>query len=242
MAVATGTAILGAAALGVGSSLIAGNQASSSADKATNAQTAMNDAQLAFQQQQYDDWQAVYGPIQDNLSSFYQKLSPETFAASGLQQAQKQYDATQEQFQRTFAQRGITSGAQAMMEQQAALSLAQEKAQIRQQAPMQVATAQQGFLNQQVNNPATAGISNAMQNQANLFGQQATAYNAQSAQAYNAMGQNVQQGFQAYANYQQAQNLQNQAAANTMAASAGSTYAYGAPQVVSTPGTFGTIS
>lgn len=235
-------AAVGGALIGAYSSSQAAGSAAAASDRATAAQEGSNAAQLAFQQKQYEDWQAVYGPIQKNLSSFYHRLSPGMFAASGIEQAQKQYDATQEQFQRTFAQRGITSGAQAMMEQQAALSLAQEKAQIRQRAPMQVATAQQGFLNQQVNNPATAGISNAMQNQANLFGQQATAYNAQATQAYNVMGQNVQQGFQAYANYQQAQNLQNQAAANTMAASAGSTYAYGAPQVVSTPGTFGTIS
>lgn len=204
-------AIGGAAIVGAWSANNAAESAANASDRATNAADAASAAQLAFQQQQYDDWQAVYGPIQDNLSSFYQKLTPETFAASGLQQAQQQYNATQEQFQRSFAQRGITTGAQAMMEQQAALSLAQEKAGIRQQAPMQVATAQQGFLNQQVNNPATTGISNALQNQTNLFGQQAATYNQQATQAYNVMGQNIQQGFQAYGQYQQNQALQNQA-------------------------------
>lgn len=212
MAVATGTAILGSAAIGAVGSALAGSQAASAQSAATRAQAAANAQQLAFQQQQYDDWQAVYGPIQENLSSFYQQLTPETLVASGLQNLQTNYANTQEQFQRTFAQRGITTGAQAMLEQQAALTNAEQKAAIRTNAPMQVATAQQGFLNQNVTNPATARVANAMQSQANFYGSQATMYGNQAATAYNQMGQAIQTGIGSYVQNQQYQQLMAQQA------------------------------
>lgn len=220
----------GAAVIGAVSSKSAADSARKSSKEATamqgkaiDAQNEAAAAQLDFQKQQYDDWEAIYGPIQNNLSSFYQNLTPETFATAGLDKFEQQYQASQQQIQRSFAQRGISSPAQDMMNQQAALGAAESKASIRAQAPMQVATAQQGFLNQNTNNPASAGIANAYgtqsniaSNQASMYGNQATAANNNQAAAYNQMGQAIQGGVQGYTAYQQQQALQQQATTANM--------------------------
>ena len=62
------TAVAGATVIG------AGMQASSASDAADAAAQASAE-ELAFAQQQYDDWQEVYGPIQDNLSDYYSNLT-----------------------------------------------------------------------------------------------------------------------------------------------------------------------
>lgn len=214
-------AVIGGAVVGGVASNMAANQSADAQNKAARAQADASEDQLAFQQRQYADWQATYGPIQDNLSSFYQGLTPDTLVASGLQDYEKQYQASQQQIERAFAQRGVTSGAQDMMRMQSELAAAEARADIRTKAPLQVATAQQGFLNQQVTNPATQGVANAYSNQANLYGQQAIAAGNQAALGYQAMGQNIQQGFNAYAQYQQNQQIQQQNLYNTVAANPG---------------------
>lgn len=157
------------------------------ARKAAEKQEEAADAQLAFQKEQYDDWQNVYGPVRENLSNFYQDLTPETFTASGLAQISEQYEATQVQYERQFAQRGIDSPAQDLMQQQASLSAGKAKAELRHSAPLQLAQAEQSFLSNSVTNPAATGVSNAYGNQANLYGQETREAQAREAQATSDM-------------------------------------------------------
>jgi hypothetical protein len=210
-------AVVGGAVVGAVATKSAADTSASASRDASTAQKAASDAQLAFQQQQYEDWQAIYGPIQENLSSFYQNLTPETVVASGLKNLETQYNAAQDQIQRTFAQRGIDSPAQDMMNQQAALGMAEARADIRTNMPLQAATAQQGFLNQQVTNPATAGISNALGNQATMYGQTASAQAANAAAGYQALGGIAQQGISQYTQYQQQQAIAQQQQWNNLA-------------------------
>jgi len=203
-------AIIGSAVVGAGASIYAGNKSASAAKQASGQQAAAADSNLAFQQAQYADWQAVYGPVQDNLSNFYQNLSGDTLVASGLKNYEQQYAAAEQNLQRSFTQRGIDSPAQGLLTQQAALGTAEYKATLRNDAPLKVAQLKQGFLDHNVQNPAAAGVSQQLSAQANLYGNQAAQYNNQATAGYQAAGQAIQGGVSGYTQYQQYQQYQQQ--------------------------------
>tara|TARA_R110002012_G_scaffold281422_1_gene470487 strand:+ start:1090 stop:1692 length:603 start_codon:yes stop_codon:yes gene_type:complete len=134
------TAIAGSAVLGAVVS-------SNAAGKATDAASKASQSELAFNQQRYDDWKEVYGPIQDNLSDYYSNLSPDMYEAQGLEAFNAEYQKAQDAVATSLAQRGITdSGLSAQLEQQGAVSAAQSRAAIRMDAPAKVAELQSNFL------------------------------------------------------------------------------------------------
>jgi len=174
-------AVAGAAA-GIGQAVASSNaskRAAKSQAEALRSQEAAQEEQLDFQKSQYDDWQSVYGPVRENLASLYMDLTPETFAASGLAKLDQEYQQQFDDFERQFAQRGIDSPTQDMLQGSMALQHSRDSANVRQQAPLQVAGVQQNFLNQNVTNPAASGVANALGNTANLYGNQANFYGQQ---------------------------------------------------------------
>lgn len=187
-AVVAGTVVsAGVAGASAASSAKAARANMTAAERAANlqAEAAERQAEIAqenldFQKQQYEDWESVYGPVRENLSDFYQDLTPDIYIASGLAQIDQQYEATLLEFDRQFAQRGIDSPAQDSLQLQVGLNAATQKAVVRQRAPLTVADVQQGFLSNNVSNPNTQGISNAFQNQANVYGEQAGVYGNQA--------------------------------------------------------------
>jgi len=179
------------------------SQAARASDRATNAQTAASAQQLAFQRQQYADWQAAYGPIQDNLSNFYQNLTSDSLVASGLKNYEQQYQATEQQLQRSFAQRGVDSGAQDALNQQSALATAEYKANLRNDAPLQVARLQQGFLDHNVQNPAGQGVASSLGQQASMFGQRANQLQQQANIGFQNAGNAIQSGVTGFVQQQQ---------------------------------------
>jgi len=203
------TAMIGSAVVGAGAGILGASKSSSAAARAGDQQAIASKRQLAFQMQQYQDWKAVYGPIQDNLSNFYQNLTPDALIASGLKNYEQQHQATVQSLQRSFAQRGIDSPAQDLLTQEASLRSAEAKATLRTDAPFKVAQAQQGFLDHNVQNPAAGGVSGAFQNQANLYGKQSTQFNQFAATGYQAAGRAVNGGISNYLQFQQAQALKD---------------------------------
>lgn len=130
-----------------GATVVAGSMSSSAASDASAASAEASQAQLDFAMQQYDDWLAVYGPIQDNLSSYYSNLTPEYYEATGLEAIAKEQAETQEQIDASLAQRGITdSGVAASLDAQLEMDVARQNAQVRRDAPHQVMQQQQNFL------------------------------------------------------------------------------------------------
>ncbi len=153
-------------------------QANKTAKKAVKTET-------DFAQQQYEDWQAIYGPIQENLSSYYQSLNPEMFAAMGIENLEQEYSTQLERMNQNFAQRGIdTSGISADLERQNAYDLARAKATVRRDAPMQVAQMQQGFLQVGMGRDPTSQM-------ANTLGRQTQYAQQQSSYANQAFGSSV---------------------------------------------------
>lgn len=185
-------------------------------------------AQLDFAKQQYNEWQGIFGPIEQNLSSYYKNLSPDSFAALGIQNIEQEYTRSREQLDTAMAKRGITdSGANAAGLTELENSRMLGRAQARAQAPTQVAQMQQGFLSVGLGQQAQLqqGINNAYSNQINTLGQQVSnnlnqsnMYAQQAAQGYAGIGQSIGQGINTYmtANAYQSQSNLNNAMANNL--------------------------
>lgn len=133
--------------IGAVGSVAGGLLSSSSANKASSKAASASQAQLDFEKQQYQDWQNIFGPIQDNLSQYYQSLTPDYYEAAGLEAFQKERDAQMTQLNESLAQRGLsTSGVQAAVERTNAIDTAQTRANIRREAPAKAAEEQGRFL------------------------------------------------------------------------------------------------
>ena len=128
-------------------SLFGASKASSAAKSASNAQAAAEAAMLEFQQQQYQDWQDTFGPIQDNLSLYYQNISPDYYEATGLANFQKEREQQLADLNTSLAQRGLTgSGLAATVKRENAIDTAEQRAQIRTNAKQQAVSDMSNFL------------------------------------------------------------------------------------------------
>lgn len=221
-------AIVGSAAVGAASSYSASKSASKSADKAYASADAASKlefetsmAQLDFQKEQYADWENIFGPIQDNLSSYYKNLSADSVASLGIQNIEQSYVQSRQNLDTQLAKRGITnSGATAAGLTSLENTRMLGKAEVRSTAEQTVAQQQLGFLSAGLGlqSGLQQGVSNAYSNQANILGQQSTAatnsannYSNQAAQAYSGIGSSVGTGISSYMQY----NALNNANTNT---------------------------
>lgn len=130
-----------------GSAVIGGVVSSKNAGDATDAAKEAEAAQLDFAKQQYADWKAIYGPMEQNLANYYNNLTPEHYEAIGLEAVSAEYDTLQQNMQRTLAQRGITdSGVGLALEQEAGIAEAEARADVRRSSDAAVAQEKMGFL------------------------------------------------------------------------------------------------
>ena len=211
----SGGAIAGAAVLGAGASIYAGEKAADSADKASNraaasadAQTALGYEQLDFNKQQYDDWNAIFGDTQKTLASYYNTLSPEFFASTGLQNIEQEYTRSRTQLDAALAKRGISnSGVAADDFSTLEAARMMGRADVRNKAETQVRAEQANFLavGKGQQSQLQANINNSYGNLANSYGNQAntqyglaTNFTNQANQAYAGVGQSIGSGINAY--------------------------------------------
>lgn len=211
-------AIVGAAAIGAGTSISASKSASKSADKAYASADAASQLQyetsmeqLAFQKEQYADWENIFGPIQDNLSSYYKNLSADSVASLGIQNIEQSYVQSRQNLDTQLAKRGITnSGATAAGLTSLENTRMLGKAEVRSTAEQTVAQQQLGFLGAGLGleSGLQQGVSSAYSNQMNMYGQnaqnqlnQAGQYTGQAAQAYSGIGSSIGQGINSYITY-----------------------------------------
>lgn len=171
-----------------GATVVSGAMSSKAAGDAADASSDAAAAQLAFEQQRYDDWQAVYGPIQDNLSNYYQNVTPEYYAAVGLETFEQQYQTSLKRMDETFAQRGIdpSSGLAASMEAQAELAAAETRAGIRRDSERQAAEDQSRFLQIGLGQNPASSVSGALSQQTQMAQQQSIAAQQAAGQAWAA--------------------------------------------------------
>lgn len=132
------------------------------------------EAQLDFAKEQYQDWKDIYGGFEENLGNFYSNLSPESLAVRGLEEFEAEKDRALTQVRETLAQRGIgDSGLAGKAETDFALMSAEERAQIRADAPMKAAQEKAGFLSLGIQRDPRASVSGALQSNASTAGRRA---------------------------------------------------------------------
>lgn len=136
-----------AAVITAGGAYLSSRSASRSSDRATQAASDAEAARLAFEQEQWDEWQATYGPVQDQLANYYETLTPTFRVTQGLEAHEKEMNRSLKKIEESFAQRGIsTSGIAAQTRTELSVASAEERARIRAQAPLEVAKEKLGFL------------------------------------------------------------------------------------------------
>ena len=189
-------AAIGAVAA-VGGAVISSQGAKSAAKTAANAQN----AQLNFDQQRYDDWNNVFGGLQENLSNYYNSVNPDYYVAAGLEAFEKEREAQMTRLDETLAQRGLqNSGIAATAGREDAISAAETRANIRREAPRQAREDQSRFLQIGMGqNPASSvssTLGNISQNATNVS-------NAAQQAAGQAAGQAVSTVGKAFGDYAQ---------------------------------------
>jgi len=112
-------------------------------------QLALQEEEFQFAQQMYEEWNEVFGGLQENLADYYNGLTPESYAAQGLEAFEEERAKYTTQVNEILAQRGITpeSGVSAGVAVQDALDTSRERSRIRRDAPSEVAQQKSSFLN-----------------------------------------------------------------------------------------------
>ena len=127
----------------IGGSVISSRASSKDSKRAADAQN----AQLSFDMERYDDWQNIFGGVQENLSNYYNSISPDYYVAAGLEAFEKEREAQMGKLNETLAQRGLSnSGLAATVATEDAISSAEARASIRREAPRQAREDQSRFL------------------------------------------------------------------------------------------------
>lgn len=185
-----------------GATVVGGVMAKNSADKASKRANAASAAELAFAQQQYDDWNNIYGPIQENLASYYNKVSPEYYSSIGLEAFQQEQQVSMQRIRESLAQRGIDpdSGIAVSLENQAELSGAETRAKIRRDAPRQAMEDKSRFLQIGMGQNPASNLQQTLSNRANYAQQYATQSELAAGQAIQSSIQAVGKGIDAYFN------------------------------------------
>jgi len=188
-------AVAGATTLSAGMSYIGSRSASKDASKASAAQ-------LAFEQEKYDDWNETYGPIQGNLANYYENVTPDYYASVGLEEFETQYQTSLTRLAESFTQRGIdpSSGIGASLESQAELSAAETRAGIRRDAPIKAAEDKSRFLQIGLGQNPGSSMSATMAQQSTNAANTANAANAATSQAISQTIPAIGKAINAYTN------------------------------------------
>jgi hypothetical protein len=186
--------IVAGAAIGVVGGAVSSRSAAKSSKRATDSAEDAANKQLGFEQERYDDWNSVYGPIQDNLANYYNSVSPDYYASVGLEAFEQENDIRMSNLDEMFAQRGIdpSSGIAASLEAQGELGAAETRAGIRRDAPRAAAEDQSRFLQIGLGQNPASSVSSAMANRTSVASQQAGIAAKNAASASKASGEAFQ--------------------------------------------------
>lgn len=130
-----------------GSAVVGAAVSSKNARDARKAASSAAKSDLEFAKAQYADWLDAFGDIQDNLSDYYENLTPDFYETQAIQAFEQEKEFALSQLEADLAQRGIdTSGLAKEIQEDIAFSSAVERAKIRAEAPIKTAQAKQEFL------------------------------------------------------------------------------------------------
>lgn len=115
---------------------------------------------LGIAKTQYDRWQRIYGPIEENVAEYYSGLRADSFTAQTISALESQIEFERESTLRQRNQQNLTGGAHSYLDERTNLSLAESKAKVRAEAPLKVAEAKNSFVTGSRINPGTPGLVN----------------------------------------------------------------------------------
>lgn len=165
----------------------------------TAAQSANN--QLEFDKARLEDWNSVYGPIQDNLSNYYSSVTPEYYASVGIENFEKSRQQANDRMTEYLAQRGIQdSGLAASLKNQSEINAAETKATIRRDAPRLAAEDQSRFLQIGLGQNPASSVSDTLAQQTTYSQQNANLAANAAGQAIAATGPLIGKAIDAYNN------------------------------------------
>jgi len=103
--------------------------------------------EIKFQREQYNDWKNIYGPLQEDLGTYFKNLTGDAKAAQQIVAIQAESQRAQNQIDTQLAQRGLDqSGMQAELLNNNLYATAMSKANARANADTQAAQEKMGFL------------------------------------------------------------------------------------------------
>lgn len=119
------------------------DMAATQADRAYN----LTKEAIEFQREQYEDWKNIYGPLQEDLGTYFKNITGDTITAQQLTEIQKSSQDAQRQTDIALAQRGLTgSGIEAQALMQNKYGTEMQKASVRANADQVAAERKMGFL------------------------------------------------------------------------------------------------
>lgn len=162
----------------VGAALVTGVMAGDASDAASAASAEQgriaaegSAAQLDFEKEKYQEWKDIYGDVEQNLADFYENMTPDFLIGAGLQEEAKSFSTAQTNIKTSLAQRGLGGGGlEADLIAGQEIGSAENRAQIRRDAPLKVAEMKQNFLQPNLARKESGerSISQAMQSGAEL--------------------------------------------------------------------------
>lgn len=159
---------------GVG--LLGAHQSSSASRRASRDAAAGEAAALAFEQERYDDWKAIYGPIQENLADYFSGVTADYYEVQGLEAFEMEKETTLKALEESLAQRGISdSGIAAALETGIEMEAIGERARIRTEAPAKAAEEKMRFLQVGLGSDPSQSLANTLSNQASAARSRASA-------------------------------------------------------------------
>lgn len=150
-----------------GTGLLGAGMSANASKKAANSANAAEMASLGFAKEQYQDWLNIFGPIQTNLSNYYNTLTPDRIEAQGKEAIELERSDWISRIEENFAARGLTGTAMegsalADVEMQTAMG----KARVAATAEDEVANKKLGFLTLGYGQNPSGNLQNVLQQQA----------------------------------------------------------------------------
>ena len=183
----------------IGGSVISSRASSKASKRAADAQ----DAQLNFDMERYDDWQNIFGGVQENLANYYNSISPDYYVAAGLEAFEKEREAQMGKLNETLAQRGLSnSGLAATVATENAISSTEARASIRREAPRQAREDQSRFLQigmgQNPGSSVSSTLGNIATNAQTQANQASQAAGQAMSSAISSTGKAITQGYEVW--------------------------------------------
>ena len=155
---------------------------------------AIQQQELDFQVQRYNEWKDIYGDMQESLSDYYANISPSDILPDELANIQRLGQETQTRIETNLAQRGLdTSGISAQLTMQNELGMASAKYGAINSAEDRIAQKKQSFLAMGLGQEGhiSNNMSNARRGQINVNNQGLNSVNQARANEYNGYGTTV---------------------------------------------------